>query len=200
MNAPLKMLQYNVRGIVSKDTKNYKCPKLNALLQSKQIDVVLLQEWCATVREDITTDTDPDQTVQFPLQFFPNYHAHYHSAECAILYHKDLCVTPLNDTQERQQCHSKTLQKCGIIIHSDTKDYEIYSVYRTRLANPNDIFKLNNISDYTIISGDFNIHHSLWGSKHYSTLSNDFVGLLSHSKYQLLNTPSPTRIDPRNET
>ena len=79
----INILQYNIRGIVSKDTQNYKCPQLYNLLKSKHIDVVLLQEWCATAREDVAhngTNSDPGDQLSdstLPSGFFPDYHIHF---------------------------------------------------------------------------------------------------------------------------
>ena len=97
MNDQINILQFNIRGIVSKDTQAYKCPKLYNLMKSKQIDIVLLQEWCATVREDVAedgTNSACDATLLYQFhQGSLDYYTHFHSTECAILYHKDLCVT-----------------------------------------------------------------------------------------------------------
>ena len=136
MTDPIRILQFNIRGIVSKDTKQYKCPRLNNILQSKRIDVVLLQEWSATFRENSlhpnsnTTTT----TVNFPKQYFPEYKIHYHSTECAIMYHKELCVTPLPEPLVNNTFRNSRnkLQVCGIILHTGSIDYNIYSVYRTK--------------------------------------------------------------------
>ena len=43
----IKILQLNIRGILGEESQNKKCYKLNELLETKQIDIVLLQEWCA---------------------------------------------------------------------------------------------------------------------------------------------------------
>ena len=138
MSGSLKILQYNIRGIVSKETQQYKCPKLNKLLLSKQIDIVLLQEWCATAREEVSpSETNPENASQqnasrqsasprFPVKYFPDFHVHFHSTECAILYHKDLCVTPLEPTNLPQQTH-KTPSLWDHITHRH-HGYNLFSV------------------------------------------------------------------------
>ena len=163
---------------------------------------MLLQEWCATVERRLPFRTNPvssSQTTSDSLHFFPDYNVHLQSTECAILYHKELCVTTL-DIQQDNNTHSKTLQMCGIILHSGSKDYGIYSVYRTGTADACDIFKYNFECDHIIIGGDFNIHHPLWGSTNSSSKSTQFVEFLNNSKFKLLNKQTPTRIDPHNNT
>ena len=208
MTETIRILQYNIRGILSKQTQHYKCPRLYNLIKSRHIDIILLQEWCATVREDVAvTGTnsargDHISVNKFPSGFFPDYHVHLHSTECAILYHKDLCVTPLNKPvfSPDPQKHTETLQICGIMLHVGSTDYAIYNVYKTGQANPCDIFKLQHQTDKVIICGDFNIHHPLWGSDSSSVLSNTFVEYLNNSSLKLLNKQTPTRVDPRNKT
>ena len=101
----LNILQYNIRGIVSKDSI-IQIPKLSNTMMSKQIDIVLLQEWSATVREEtLVFNNDSNNTqanvTQFPSKFFPEYHAHFSFDRMCILYHKDFCVTPI-DPQTQQ--------------------------------------------------------------------------------------------------
>ncbi|GFS67877.1 hypothetical protein TNCV_2295301 [Trichonephila clavipes] len=43
-----------------------------------------------------------------------------------------------------------------------------------------------------IIFGDFNLHHSMWGSDHISRYSNEFVEWITDSNLVLLNTTVPT--------
>ena len=148
MTEPIRILQFNIRGIISKDTQKYKCPRLNNILQTKRIDVVLLQEWSATVRENTfrpknnLENTKPK--TNFPSHYFPNYKIHYHSTECAIMYHKELCVTPLPEPliDNTYRNLDRKLQICGIILHTGSIDYNIYSVYKTKNANPSDIFNI----------------------------------------------------------
>ena len=49
----LNILQINIRGLISRDTQDRKCPLLNHIMITKQIDIVLIQEWCATKREEV---------------------------------------------------------------------------------------------------------------------------------------------------
>ena len=157
MNDNIKLLQLNIRGILSLDTQQFKCQQLNSLLESKQIDIVLLQEWSAVKRVRLE---DPDSKI-FPRKYFPNYFVHFHSTETAVLYHKGLCVTPLNLPPDYLNPeHRLNFHICGIILHFQTTDYGIYSVYRPQKADPNQIFSYPFESDHTIIGGDFNIHHN----------------------------------------
>ena len=88
----LNILQINIRGMISKETQDRKCPALNHIMAIKQIDIVLIQEWCATKREEVakvgtnSVSDDQNQTQhkpKFPLKFFPNYNVHFHSTECS---------------------------------------------------------------------------------------------------------------------
>ena len=47
-----------------------------------------------------------------------------------------------------------------------------------------------------MVGGDFNIHHSPWGSHKNTKQGEDFVDTLSHSQLHIINDQSPTRIDP----
>ena len=120
MTETLRILQLNIRGILSAETQFIKCQKLNHLLETKQIDILLLQEWSAIKRCRVQ-----DSEV-FPKKFFPNYHTHFNSTETAILYHTGLCVTPLNTpTDYLKPTHQDNFHICGIILHSQTNDHGI---------------------------------------------------------------------------
>ena len=197
MSDEIRILQLNIRGILSQDIQLQKCSQLNSLIETKQIDIVLLQEWSANKRSKVTEK----ENICFPKNFFPNYSAHFHSTECAILYHKGLCITPLPPQEEYlHPNHRKNFHICGILLHSQTTDYAIYSVYRPQSADPNQLFKYNFDSDHVILGGDFNIHHPLWGSDNANKKGSNFVNMLTVSKFQLLNSQTPTRIDPKNDT
>ena len=155
MTDKIKILQLNILGILSSETQQFKCQQLNTLIESKQIDVVLLQEWSAVKRVQLN---DSDSKI-FPRKFFPNHFAHFLSTETAILYHKGLCVTPLNSPPEYlHPDHRLNFHICGIILHSQTTDYGIYSVYRPKKADPNQIFSYI-WDDNILIGGDFSIRH-----------------------------------------
>ena len=194
----LNIMQINIRGLISPDTLSRKCPQLFDVIQSKQIDIVLLQEWSATKREEVFCDHGQ---TQFPIKYFPQYRIHYHSTECAILYHKDLCITPLQKHKEYEtNDHRQNFHVCGIVLHSGYTDYGIYLVYRPQRADPTQIFEHPFECDKHIIGGDFNIHHQLWGSKNSCAKGKNFVNLLTESNLVLLNNKTATRVDPRNKT
>ena len=133
----IKLLQLNIRGILSSDTQQFKCQQLNTVLESKQVDVVLLQEWSAIKRVRL----EDSNSKIFPRKYFPNYLVHFHSTETAIMYHKGLCVTPLDPQSEYvNPSHRMNFHICGIVLHSQTSDYGIYSVYRPQKADPTQIF------------------------------------------------------------
>ena len=135
----------------------------------------------------------------FPQKFFPNYLVHFHSTETAVLYHKGLCVTPLSPQDNYLKTnHRDNFHICGIILHSQTSDYGIYSVYRPQKADPNQIFQYQFETDRKYW-GDFNIHHPLWGSDRNSKQSSDFLNCPTQSNQNFKPTNS-TRLDPRNST
>ena len=143
----------------------------------------------------------PETSTIFPQTYFPNYSIHFHSTECAILYHNSLSVTPLsNPTQYLTSTHKNNFHVCGIILHTQTTDYAIYSVYRPQKARVTQLFKYPFDSDHIIIGGDFNIHHPVWGSEKACKSGSDFLNTLTASNLNLINHPTPTRIDPRNKT
>ena len=199
----INILQLNVRGIISADIQQTKCKYINQQLISRKIDIMLIQEWCVTVRrnmvdESVTMSNSQHQKFpRFPTEYFPDYKVHYSSTECAILYHKDLSITPI-EYNKKYHCypHRNNFHVCGIILHTPKIDYSIYSVYRPKIADPNQIFTYPFHSDHVIIGGDFNLHHSLWGSEQDSPKSSSFVNLLNESQFQLLNSKTPTRSDP----
>ena len=196
MSNDIKIVQLNIRGILSSDVQHRKCHKLNKLLEDRQIDVALLQEWSATKRQKITKETNT-----FPENYFPNYTAHFHSTECAILYHNGLTVTPLPlPSDYLNPNHRNNFHICGIILHSQTTDYGIYSVYKPQKAQATQIFKYQFETDHIIIGGDFNIHHPLWGDSHSCRQGNDFLNSLTASNLTLQNSQTPTRLDPRSGT
>ena len=202
----INILQFNVRGIISLDEQQMKCKCIYDQLVSKKTDVVLLQEWCATVREQIGDESVPTSNPQhqmiprFPIEFFPGYKVHFTSTECAILYQEDLSTTPLQ-YNDKYHCypHRNNFHVCGVILHAPKTDYSIYSVYRPQTADPTQLFTFPFQTDHVIIGGDFNLHHPLWGSLKCSTKSTEFVNHLTESQLQLVNSKTPTREDPSNQ-
>ena len=129
MNDYINILQLNIRGIISLKTQMLKCQYLNEILVSKKIDIALLQEWCVTTRESVNPSENNSNTPKFPLKHFPDYNIHYHATECAILYHKDLSITPLSLPKGYETIsHNNNFHICGITLHSGKADYSIYSV------------------------------------------------------------------------
>ena len=143
----INILQLNIKGILSIDNQLNKRRKLYHTMLSKKIDVVLLQEWSATLRQKTPPKTDPTQennNILFPTKYFPDYNVHFHSTETAILYHKDLCVTPLPEQSDyNTPNHRENFHLCGIVLYSGRIDYGIYSVYRPKKATATQIFKYN---------------------------------------------------------
>ena len=143
----INILQLNVRGIISSDVQQYKCNYINQQLISRKIDVVLLQEWCATVRRNVEDESVPNSDPQhhefphFPVEYFPDYKVHFNSTECAILYHQDLSVTPIPyESDYHCYAHRCNFHVCGIVLHTKHCDYSIYSAYRPQIADPTQIF------------------------------------------------------------
>ena len=196
MTTDINILQLNIRGMLTDDAQYRKCSQLSRLLETKQIDVVLLQDWCANKRQQVTNNS-----VKFPKKFLPNYNMHFHSTEYAILYQTGPYVTPLPLPKGYlKQAHRQNFHTCGIMLHSQTTDYSIYSVYRPQSANPNQISTYPFDSEHILIGGDFNTHHPLWGINQDCSKRINFLNIPTASNFQLINEPSPTIIDPRNET
>ena len=199
----INILQLNIRGIISADIQQMKCKYIHQQLLSRKIDVMLIQEWCATVRENVddesisTTDPQHHSLPRFPIELFPGYKVHFTSTECAVLYQEDLSVTPV-PFDDKYNCyqHKNNFHMCGIILHTKSSDIEIYSTYRPQSADPLQLFSLPLRTDHTVVAGDFNLHHPLWGSTKSSRKSENFVNHLTESRFQLLNTKTPTRRDP----
>ena len=195
----INILQLNIRGILSSNNQQLKTQYLNRIITSRRIDIILLQEWSANKRFKISDDNNNKTT--FPTKLFPDFKAHFHSTECAVLYKKDLCITPLPEQKDYLLSeHRKNFHICGVILHSGKLDYGIYSVYRPQTANATQIFEYQFESDHTIIGGDFNIHHTLWGSNESTKQGTNFVDTLIHSNLNIVNNQNPTRLDPRNGT
>ena len=78
----INILQLNVRGIISSDTQQIKCKYINQQLISRKIDIMLIQEWCVTVRrnmvdESVTMSNSQHQkSPRFPTEYFPDYKVH----------------------------------------------------------------------------------------------------------------------------
>lgn len=187
------MFQINLRGIISNDIQHYKCTYLHHQIISRQIDVVLIQEWSATIRTSTLAESRRHSGTRFPLEFFPGFKVHCFSTQTAILYNEDLSVTPLPiEPQYDRTDPNQNFHVCAIIVHTAQRDLALYSVYRQKLADPSQIFEYPFHTDHIIIGGDFNIHHELWDSDHSSRKSRDFVDLLTQSKFRLLNNGNPT--------
>ena len=105
----INILQFNVRGIISPDKQVMKCSYIHQQLVSKKIDILLVQEWCVTVRRRVddasisTSDSQHQELPQFPIELFPHYRVHYTSTECAVVYHEDL--SELLSGEEQYHCY-----------------------------------------------------------------------------------------------
>ena len=129
MTDNIKLLQLNIRGILSKETQQFKCQHLNSLIETKQIDVVLLQEWSAIKRCQLK-----DLEV-FPTKYFPNYSVHFHSTETAM-YTTKAFVSPLY--LPNQTTSSKVTDKTSTFVAFSstpkllTTQYILYTGPKTR--------------------------------------------------------------------
>ena len=53
----VNILQLNVHGFVSSDIQQTKCKNMNQQLISRKIDIMLIQEWCVTVRRSVVDES-----------------------------------------------------------------------------------------------------------------------------------------------
>ena len=172
----MNILQFNVRGIISPDKQKMKCNHIYQQSTSKKIDILLIQEWCVTVRrrvdDESVSTSDPQHTPKFPIELFPGIKVHYTSTECAVLHHEDFSVTPtLFEEQYHCHPHRNNFDVCGIILHTPKTDYSVHSAYRPQIADPSQLFTHPFHTDHVIVGVDFNIHHPVWGSSHSTSKS-----------------------------
>lgn len=200
-------MQINVNGIVSPTIQQAKCQHLNRLMRHKQLDIVCIQEWSANIRKSFkTSDTSYrdnngiDHALKFPIQYFPGFKVHHIGTETAILYRQQLNITtlPASPNYDRRE-RTKNCHITSIILHSDTKDIGIHSVYNCpRNPDCEQFFRYPTKTDKNLFAGDFNLQNVLWGSNHSTRESNDFIDGIDHSGMDILNAnnPSYTRVDP----
>lgn len=117
----------------------------------------------------------------------------------AIVSHQSMNIKPntLSDYINRTLEHH-SIDLIGIEVIIKNSKFELWSIYIPPFSNPNanifnDIFSF--LSRSPIIGGDFNGHHSAWGSS-----ASDFRGNLIHSSLSshglcILNTGCATRIN-----
>ncbi|GFT47881.1 hypothetical protein TNCV_1933981 [Trichonephila clavipes] len=72
--------------------------------------------------------------------------------------------------------------------------FHLINLYVSRGLNIAQLnYFLDSLSDPVFIFGDFNLHHSMWGSNHASQHSEVFVEWLTSSNFIILNTDVPTQ-------
>lgn len=96
--------------------------------------------------------------------------------------------------------YNKQIEICG--VHLTDLDLNILTVYnaprnRTSRADWNNI--VTKFPNRTLIAGDFNAHHRLWGSPRDDRLGNMIVDILEDHNFIVLNDGSPTRLSRPNQ-
>ena len=212
-NPPIthKILQINVRGLVSPKNMNQKqkCLYLNKLANSKNADIILLQEWSILRIEFKTNDTEyidkhnKKHKLHFPIEYFPKYYVHHTGTETAILYNKKLQITPLDIEEDyNNKNRSKNCHFTSIVLHSNHNHIGIHSVYNTPNTDISQFFQYTMLEENNIVGGDFNTHHPYWGSTFTSQYADDFLDELAQTNLQIQNhkNPSYTRIRDNSQT
>ena len=184
----LNIAQWNVRGLLAPQylSRQQKCDQILRYMNKHRIDIMLLQEW--SVRRNINTNE------KFPIEFFYGYDVHYTGTETAILYRESLYTTKVPTPKNYNKAdRSHNFNISGILITlQNSKSIGVYSTYRAHKADTTQIFQYNFRGDYTIIGGDFNLQHSLWGATTETKGVNEFINTLSQTKWKCLNEISPS--------
>ena len=162
----LNILQCNIRGLL--DQPHTKCNYIKNLMNKLNIDIVILQEWSATIKTSISKfnqywakDSNGHQiqkSIHFPTRpFEPDYNVYYHETETAIIYNNKLSVTEMPPPKYPNKARNRFLHYTTIVVHQKHQpDTEIVSFYRPHFADITNIFQYKPYCDHIIIGGDFN--------------------------------------------
>lgn len=110
----------------------------------------------------------------------------------AILISKTLSYTPISFNEIM---FSRGIEVCG--VHLDNLNLNIISLYRPSSVRTTrtDWHKLfSRFTNRTLIAGDFNAAHTMWGSPCDDSLGKILVEILESQNFVVLNDGSPTRI------
>ena len=206
MNTPINILQWNVRGIIHDDKNDgpkLKC--INQIIKQHHINVILLQEWSAIHRyalhknDQIVTTNNKSTKLHFPIERFNGFDVCFCDSNVAILYQTNLDVVVYQPPhQHRPSYEQEKIHYQYVTISINNKEYNICSFYNGQKADAADIFSINFPSNNTIIAGDLNLHHPLWGSSGSSGKSTDFADYLIQSEYTIHQNLIPTHYNKRN--
>ncbi|GBN21287.1 Replication-associated protein [Araneus ventricosus] len=89
------------------------------------------------------------------------------------------------------------LEILAIKVNTDALSFYIINIYAPTGFDI-DIIRtfLDTLTEPSLIFGDFNLHHPLWGSNDSSRLGNKFSDWLTNSNFVILNTSTPTHTSP----
>ena len=202
----LRVAQFNCRGLFDKQNQLHKCPKIKRFLDEQSIDILLIQELSTTYRcpiiDGIVLDAKGKRhKVPNIERFFPGYTLHAPRTEVAILYDTDLPINTIDHIQFQTGDSARNLKVCGVVLHVGNRDIGFLSYYRIpRSAHESDadtLFALELEGNSTVLGGDINLHHTLWGSDRTKGAAAGFVDSLNESDLVLRNNGQHTHIDRR---
>lgn len=156
--------------------------QLKSFLHSNPVDVMLLNEtWFR--------NTD---NIKFPGYNVERVDRGDGYGGVAVLVSNSLAYTPLSYENVN---FNRDIELCG--IHLTDLDINVITIYkppdvRTTRTDWQNI--LSKFTTRTIVAGDFNAHHRMWGSARDDSLGNVIVDTLEDLNLILLNDGSPTRV------
>nr|CAI5843233.1 unnamed protein product [Callosobruchus analis] len=177
----LKILQWNAKSAVSNKHS------LQKYLDEYSIDVALISE----------TWFKPGRQILFRGYNLVRKDRDDGYAGVAILIKNCYTFSELSIVQG----YCNQILMCGIDLLYGNGKLSFYSIYcppdvRTNMSDWENIF--SNIDNTGFIGGDFNAHHSLWGSYKNNPKGSQIVDALNDSNLVLLNTGKPTRFTRNN--
>ena len=114
------------------DNQYLECQQLNQLLETKQIDVLLLQEWSANKRQIVTDQDD----IKFPKSFSQTTLFTITPPSVQSYITRPLCDSSKPAGRLLKSIYTDTIFTfVGILLHSQTTDTHCYSVYRPKKAD-----------------------------------------------------------------
>ncbi|XP_050498825.1 probable RNA-directed DNA polymerase from transposon BS isoform X1 [Diabrotica virgifera virgifera] len=171
----LKISQWNSRSAISNKGS------LMHYLNNKSIDILLISEtW---FKKDIS-------------YHFKNYNLVRKDRNdgfggVAILIHNSITFSELNLNSN----FNTEIEVCGVTIKYKTKDLNILSIYRppkskSSINDWTNIF--SQVNNSAIIGGDFNAHHTIWGSSYNDTVGTQLINTADDLNLIVINNGEPT--------
>lgn len=172
----LKIIQWNGQSVRARKQH------LMNYLHSEAVDIAVLSE----------TWFRHSDRISFPGYALERLDRNDKYGGIAILVSRALPYTPISF---RNITYNRGIEVCG--VHLTTLNLNIVSVYKSPKIRTSRTDWYNIISpfaDRTVIAGDFNAHHRIWGSGRDDDLGNVLVDLLEDQNFSIMNDGTPTRI------